>query len=195
MPTINEDASQATSWKIKVGVFRGLSPKWAGNRNVAVLRRGAENTLTLDTGYDLPSTAWRILMAIAVVILTILAVVMKGQPASHLSADGAAAIFAIYALILWSHHRAMTLDLGSAVSEVIVDDKRCRIALLAPVNQKPRWIVLSEFRYSFSEVSAAIRDVVGAKCRPGPITEGNWLPLIIVLAVIAACALAFGFSP
>lgn len=180
------------SWKIKVGIFRGPSPRWAGNRNIAVLCRTPENTLVLDTGHGLPDIVWLVLVTITAV-LGIVNIVLSGNPTSVINLAGLISFFAISVLIVWSRPQLTKLDLGSAVSEVIIDDKRSRIALLMPVDQKPSWIVLSDFGYSFSEVSAAIRDVVDAKCRPGPITEGSWLPLIIVSAAVAAWVLAFGF--
>jgi hypothetical protein len=194
MSTTHEDGAEGMSWKIKAGIFRGPNPVWAGNRNVAVLCRGAANALILDTGYDLPGTAWRVLMAAAVVVLVTLAIVLKGHPASELSADGVAAIFAIYVVLLWSHHRGMKLDLTNAVSEVVVDEKHNRIALLTRMDDKAGWIVLSEFGGHFADACAAIRDVMGAKCHVGQIKEGNWLPLLLLLAAIVACAVAFGFS-
>jgi hypothetical protein len=186
MSAMQEAALHETSWQVKAAVFRGEKPKWAGNRNVAVLRRSPEEALLLDTGYELPGVAWRVLMGVAVVVLVALAVVLKGHPASTLSAEGVAGIFAIYTLLLWSHQRAMTLDLRTAVSEVVVDEQRCRIALRTPIRERASWIVLSEFEGHFPEASAAVRDVMGSKCRPGQITEGSWLPLIVMAAVIGA---------
>ena len=52
MSTIHEGGTEGMSWRVKAGVFRGESPKFTGNRNAAVLCRGAENALILDIGYD-----------------------------------------------------------------------------------------------------------------------------------------------
>ena len=88
---------------------------------------------------------------------------------------GVAGVFTVYFFMWISHQRAMKLDLGTAVSEIVVDEKRSRIALLTRLDEKANWIVLSEFRGCFSEVSAAIHDVIGVKCRSGEITE-RWRP-------------------
>jgi hypothetical protein len=194
MPPTHEVRSQESAWKIRAGVFRGQAPKWAGNRNAGVLCFGGENTLVLDAGHRLPGMAWRVLMAFASVVLVALAIVLKGHPASDLSADGVAAIFVVYSIMLWARQPGMTLDLRNAVSEVVVDENRSRIALLARVNEKALWIVLSDFRGHFSEACDAIYGILAKRCRPGPIPEGNWLPMIIVLAVIAVCCLMFGFA-
>jgi hypothetical protein len=194
VPTTHEVRSQESVWKIKAGIFRGQTPKWAGNRNAGVLCFGGRNTLVLDAGHRLPGMAWRILMAVASVVLVVLAVVLKGHPASELSADGVAAIFVVYSIMLWSRQAGMTLDLPSAVAEIVVDENRSRIALLTQVSDKTQWIVLSDFGGHFSEACDAVHRIVGEKCRSGPIPEGNWLPMIVVLAVIAVCCLVFGFA-
>jgi hypothetical protein len=186
MSATQEAALREMSWQVKAAVFRGEKPKWAGNRNVAVLRCTPEDTLILDTGYELPGVAWRVLMGAAVVVLVGLAVVLKGHPVSHLSAEGVAGIFAIYVLLLWSHQRAMSLDLRTAVSEVVVDEQHCRIALRTPIGEKASWIVLSEFDGHFPEASAAVCEALGSKCRTGEVTEGSWLPLIVMIVVIGA---------
>jgi hypothetical protein len=184
MSMTHEAEPRETTWKIKAAVFDGRNPRWAGNRTLAVLQRGDENSLILDTGYDMPSVAWRLLMAVAVAVLVTLAVVLKGHPISNFSVDGVAAIFAVYTVMLWLHRQGMKIDLNNSVSEVVIDEQRDRIALLTETGGKKRWVVLSEFRGRFSEVSAAIHDVLREKCRPGEVAEGSWLLLIIMLIVV-----------
>jgi hypothetical protein len=187
MPGTREVERQGASWRIKAGVFNGESPKWAGFRNVAVLCRGSDGALTLDTGYSLPGAAWYALMAITVAVLTAFAVFLKGHPVSSLSADGVVGVFAVYMFMLWSRQHAMNLELPVAASEVVIDEDRCRIALRTRIGEKTSWIVLSEFKGQFQEASAAIREVMGGKCRSGQIAEGNWLPLVVVIAVSIVC--------
>jgi hypothetical protein len=187
MPTTCEAERQGASWRIKAGVFNGEKPKWAGFRNVAVLARRGDGALTLDTGYSLPGAAWCTLMVIAVALLTGSAVLLKGQPVSSLAADGVIGVFAVYMFMLWSRQHALNLELPAAASDVLVDEARCRIALQTQIGERTSWIVLSEFKGRFSEAAAAVRDVMGGKCRPGQIAEGNWLPLVVVVAISIVC--------
>lgn len=186
MESVNQVNSNGTSWSLKAGVFRGEEPKWAGFRNVAVLSSKGKGSLTLDTGYSLPGLSWCVMLAITVAILMGFAIFLKGHPASSFAADGIVGIFAIYMFMLWSRQQAMNLDLA-AVSEVVVDERRCRIALLTQIKDRAGWIVLSEFKGRFPEALTAIQSVVGARCRSGAIAEGDWRPLIVVAIVAAAC--------
>lgn len=183
-----------TIWNVKVGVFRGEQPKWAGHRNVAVVRRTADDALVLNTGFDLSGIVWLGLVVAAGVVDTI-SVFGKTHSLIDISgiAVGTAGFFAVSALVVWSRPRIAGLDLGNTVSEVIVDEQRGRIALLAKLGTNARWIVLSEFRGRFSEVSAAMRDAFSERCRRGQITEGSLYLLIIVLAVVVACLVVYGF--
>jgi hypothetical protein len=166
MPTAREAADQKI-WDIGTSVCCSATSRWSGIQTATVLRRVDKNSLIVDTVYKLPSLTWRILMAAAVVVLLLLAIVLKGQPASSVCAEGAAAVFVVYQGMLWLHQRGMKFDLQEAVADIVIDEQRGRIAMLAEAAGKKRWIILSNFRGRFPEVSAVIHDILGSKCRAG----------------------------
>jgi hypothetical protein len=158
------------------------------------LQRTADNALVLNTGLDLSGIVWLGLVVAAGVVDTIS---VLGETHSLIDVGGivvgTAGFLAVSALVVWSRPRIARLDLGAAVSEVIVDEQRGRIALLAKLGPNARWIVLSEFRGRFSEVSAAMHDAFSARCRAGQIAEGSLYLLMIVFAVVMVCLVVYGF--
>ena len=148
MSTTHKVGPQGMSWKANAGGFSVGSPKLIGHRNPAVLCRSAENALTLETKYDPPGTQWLALLATIVVV--IIAAVLIGPSGSVIGGIGGGAGAGIYILIRFWRQREIKLDLGAAASEVIVDERRRRIAFLTPVDRKSCWVVL-EFRTSFLE--------------------------------------------
>jgi hypothetical protein len=159
-----------------------------GQRNPAVLCHSAGNALTLDTKYDPPGTAWLVLFAIFVIV--IISEVPTGLSGSFVRSIGTASIVLIYMVVRLWRQRGIKLDLGTAASEVIVDDKRRRIAFLTPIDHKARWIVL-EFKDGFSGASGAIHETLGAKCRAGKITGVDMVFVAVVLTIIALFVGAF----
>jgi hypothetical protein len=191
--TQEEGAVHDTSWSVKIGISRGLEPKWAGNRNAGVLSRNADNSLTLNTARDFPGILWLALVAIAAGFLIVHAV-FTGHARCGVDIAGLIAAFVVGLSVIWWRPRVSRLDLRTTVSDVVVDDGQCRIAILARIKEESSWIVLSDFEGRFSEASTAIHAAMGAKCRTGQIPEQNWLPLIIVFAAIVICFIVFGLA-
>lgn len=192
MSTTHELESQEMSWKGEAGGFSVKNPKLVGPRNPAVLCRSAENTLTLDTKYAQPENPLLLLLAGVVIVLVASVAALVGIPPGGIGGG----IIAMYMVIRSQRRRAMAirlrLDLGTTASEVIVDEKRRRIAFLTTIDGKVRWVVL-QFKSGFSGARSAVRDVMRAKCRTGQITGTDmlfWLvALTIIVLFVAACGL------
>jgi len=190
MSTAQNGGAQGMSWKANAGGFSVGSPKLIGQRNPATLCRTAENTLTLDTKYDPPGTPW--LALLATVVIVVVAVLLKGLSGPIIGGTGGGGIVVTYMLIRLWRQREIKLDLGRAATEAIVDEKRHRIAFLAPIDEKFRWVVL-EFKDDFSGASGAVRDIMGAKCRTAKITGVDMVFVVVVVTIIVLFVVAFAF--
>ena len=192
MSTTHKVGSQGLSWTATAGGFSVGSPKLIGYRNPAVLRRSAENTLTLDTKYDPPGNPWLALLVIISIVVVATAGVLKGISPSVIGSTGAGGMVVTYMLIRLWRQREIKLDLGTAASEAIVDEKRRRIAFLSPIDHKSRWIVL-QFKDDFSTAYGAVHDILGGKCRTGKLTGVDMVFVVVVLTIILLFVVAFGF--
>ena len=164
-------------------------PKSIGHQNPAVLCRHAECALSIDAKYDPPGSAW--LAIIATFGITVIAVFLFGFSGTVIGAAGGGGIAATYNLIRSWRKREIRLDLGTT-TDVVVDEKRRRIAFLQPLNGRARWVVL-EFKDGFPEACNAVRDILGVKCRAGKISGVDMVFVAVLLSIILLFVAAFGY--
>jgi hypothetical protein len=190
MSTTKTDDRGVTPWKARlVGCSLGR-PKKIGHRIPATLCAAADNTLMLDTKYDPPGNPWLALMATAAIV--VIACMLSGFSGKVIGGAGGAGIVAAYNLIRMRRQREIKLDLGTAASDVVIDQNHRRIAVLAPIDKKARWIVL-EFTDGFSDASQAVRRLLGGKCRDGQITGVHFPFVALVLTLVLLFVGAFAF--
>jgi hypothetical protein len=132
-----------------------------------------------------------LVVGVGVVIFIIVGIAVGLAP-SVMGAVGGGVIGGGYVSIRLWRQREIQLDLGAVASEVIVDEKSRRIAVLTAIDRKAGWIVL-QVKGDFSTAAGAVRDIMGAKCRNGTITRVSKVFVVVILTSILLFVAAFGF--
>ena len=149
MSKSHEVEPQYASWEATGSAFSVGRPTSLGCRNAAVLRRSAENTLTLETKYNPPDDPLLLFIDAAVFVVFVAVGLLAGISLFTIIIASIAVDFAIYLLARFWRQRNLILDLATSATEAIVDEKRRRIAFLATIDAKSRWITL-QFESDFS---------------------------------------------